>query len=76
VAEYVKPLTTEEKHDIQNDPAVQQVMSLFGGTLTDIRRDSPPPAPAASPTGPGPLDPDTIDSDPDDLDDDLDDEED
>lgn len=49
-------------------------MSLFGGTLADIRRDSPPPAPSARPTGPGPLDESAID--PDELDDDLDDDDD
>jgi len=39
-------LSTAEKREIQNDPAVKEVLSLFGGELIDIRKQ-PPPEPAA-----------------------------
>ncbi len=34
-------LSTEERNGIRKDPAVREVMSLFGGELIDIRKDAP-----------------------------------
>lgn len=37
-------LSTAEKTRINNDPAVQEILSLFSGALTDIRRTAGPAA--------------------------------
>ncbi len=34
-------LSTEERNGIRRDPAVREVMTLFGGELIDIRKDAP-----------------------------------
>ena len=34
-------LSTAEKNDIAQDPAVREVLTLFGGDVVDIRRDTP-----------------------------------
>jgi hypothetical protein len=39
-------LSTAEKTKINSDPAVQEILSLFSGTLTDIRRTAGPEAAA------------------------------
>jgi hypothetical protein len=35
-------LSTKERHTIQNDPAVQKVLTLFDGDVVDMRRAEPP----------------------------------
>jgi len=42
-------LNTEEKNAIQKDPAVREVLELFGGEVVDIRKQAPP---AAAPDAP------------------------
>ncbi len=37
-------LSTEERNGIHKDPAVREVMSLFGGQLIDVVKDDPSPA--------------------------------
>ncbi len=39
--EFEQPLSMQEKADIQKDPAVQEVLSLFGGKVVGFRRVSP-----------------------------------
>ncbi|MFP4054890.1 MAG: DNA polymerase III subunit gamma/tau [Phycisphaerae bacterium] len=47
--EFEQPLSMQEKTEIQEDPAVQEVLSLFGGKVVGFRRISPDmPAPAES----------------------------
>jgi hypothetical protein len=35
-------LSTEEKRQIQNDPVVKEMLSLFGGEIIDMRKQAPP----------------------------------
>ena len=35
-------LSTEEKRHVQNDPAVKEVLALFGGEVIDMRKQPPP----------------------------------
>ncbi len=44
-----RPLSTEERNKVRQDPAVREVMTLFGGDVVDIRRDEQPPAGEAEP---------------------------
>ncbi len=39
-------LSTEEKNGISRDPAIREVLSLFGGELVDIRKEASTPPPA------------------------------
>jgi DNA polymerase III subunit gamma/tau len=41
----VRPLSTAEKDELRADPAVQQVVGLFGGEVVDMRRATPPAPP-------------------------------
>ncbi|MCD4823023.1 MAG: DNA polymerase III subunit gamma/tau [Phycisphaerae bacterium] len=36
-----RQLSTKERDEVQNDPAVREVMTLFGGDLVGIHRDQP-----------------------------------
>ncbi len=45
-------LSTEEKRQVQNDPAVKEVLSLFGGEIIDIRKQAPPVTEAAAESPP------------------------
>lgn len=49
-------LSTAEKTKINNDPAVQEILTLFGGQVADIRR-SDTPTPAASSDEDAPTEP-------------------
>ena len=46
----VRQLNTEERNQIARDPAVQEVLTLFGGDIVDIRR-TPPAAEVAEEDG-------------------------
>ncbi len=39
-ADQLKGLSTAEKQEVQNDPAVQATLKLFGGDVVDVRRDA------------------------------------
>ncbi|HUU23364.1 MAG TPA: DNA polymerase III subunit gamma/tau [Phycisphaerae bacterium] len=43
----VQNLSTAEKQEIHNDPAVKEALTLFGGEVVDIRKEEGPPAPGA-----------------------------
>ena len=45
----VRHISTAERNDINKDPAVQEVMTLFGGELTNITRDAAGPMGVAEP---------------------------
>ena len=46
IAQPATALSTAEKREIQNDPAVRAVLELFGGEVVDIRREVIPETPA------------------------------
>ncbi len=37
-----RPLSTKEQNEVRQDPAVREVMTLFGGDVVDIRRNERP----------------------------------
>ncbi len=45
-------LSTEQKNQVNADPAVQQVMSLFGGELVDVVKDAGPTSDSDGENGP------------------------
>ena len=58
----VLPLSTDEKHEIQQDPVIVQALTLFEGDVIDMRRDDPEETrPASCPST------DSSSADPDDL---------
>ena len=36
-----RQLSTTEKNELANDPAVRDVMTLFGGEVADMRHEAP-----------------------------------
>ncbi|HUT58452.1 MAG TPA: DNA polymerase III subunit gamma/tau [Phycisphaerae bacterium] len=40
---HLRELSTEEKNEVRNDPAVKEAVSLFGGEVVDMKRQPPPP---------------------------------
>jgi DNA polymerase-3 subunit gamma/tau len=52
-ADDLKGLSTAERQEIQNDPAVREALRLFGGDVVDMRKDAPTEEPAGSSGGAG-----------------------
>jgi hypothetical protein len=36
-----RPISTQEREEVEQDPAVREVMALFEGKLVDIQREQP-----------------------------------